>query len=114
MLTEPISWGLCGRRVLVVSRPIHYFAGGAAWTVGNAVTAAADRNHLEHHVADGRLDPFIILLAVLPGLSGMLLLLLLTGTTLNIMSLMGGSTHSEAGKKTGEPAAPVQIGRESC
>ena len=35
------------------------------------------------------LDPFIILLAVLPGLSGVLLLLLATGTTLNIMSLMG-------------------------
>ena len=35
------------------------------------------------------LDPFIILLAVLPGLSGVLLLLLVTGTTLNIMSLMG-------------------------
>ena len=35
------------------------------------------------------LDPFIILLAVLPGLAGVLLLLLITGTTLNVMSLMG-------------------------
>ena len=35
------------------------------------------------------LDPFIILFAVPPGLSGVLLILLLTGTTLNIMSLMG-------------------------
>ncbi len=35
------------------------------------------------------LDPFIILFAIPPGLSGVLLILLLTGTTLNIMSLMG-------------------------
>lgn len=35
------------------------------------------------------LDPFIILLAVPPGLAGVLLLLLVTGTTLNVMSLMG-------------------------
>ena len=34
-------------------------------------------------------DPFIILLALPPGLSGVLLTLLLTGTTLNVMSLMG-------------------------
>jgi len=34
-------------------------------------------------------DPFIILLAVPPGLSGVLLILLMTGTTLNVMSLMG-------------------------
>jgi multidrug efflux pump subunit AcrB len=34
-------------------------------------------------------DPFVILLAVPPGLAGVLLLLLLTGTTLNVMSLMG-------------------------
>jgi len=34
-------------------------------------------------------DPFIILLAVPPGLSGVLLVLLVTGTTLNVMSLMG-------------------------
>ena len=34
-------------------------------------------------------DPFIILLAVPPGLAGVLLFLLVTGTTLNIMSLMG-------------------------
>jgi len=34
-------------------------------------------------------DPFVILLAVPPGLSGVLIFLLLTGTTLNIMSLMG-------------------------
>lgn len=34
-------------------------------------------------------DPFIILLAVPPGLAGVLLLLLFTGTTLNVMSLMG-------------------------
>ena len=34
-------------------------------------------------------DPFIILLAVPPGLAGVLMLLLATGTTLNVMSLMG-------------------------
>jgi HAE1 family hydrophobic/amphiphilic exporter-1 len=34
-------------------------------------------------------DPFIILLAVPPGLAGVLLLLLATRTTLNVMSLMG-------------------------
>jgi hydrophobic/amphiphilic exporter-1 (mainly G- bacteria), HAE1 family len=35
------------------------------------------------------LDPVIILLAVPPGLAGVLLFLLATGTTLNVMSLMG-------------------------
>src|SRR6202035_1657101 len=35
------------------------------------------------------IDPFIILLAVPPGLTGVLLTLYLTGTTLNVMSLMG-------------------------
>ena len=35
------------------------------------------------------LDPFIILLAVPPGLAGVALTLWLTGTTLNVMSLMG-------------------------
>jgi multidrug efflux pump subunit AcrB len=35
------------------------------------------------------IDPFLILLAVPPGLAGVLLTLSLTGTTLNIMSLMG-------------------------
>jgi len=35
------------------------------------------------------LDPFIILLAVPPGVAGVLLLLLATRTTLNVMSLMG-------------------------
>jgi multidrug efflux pump subunit AcrB len=35
------------------------------------------------------IDPFIILLAAPPGLSGVLLTLLVTGTTLNVMSLMG-------------------------
>jgi HAE1 family hydrophobic/amphiphilic exporter-1 len=35
------------------------------------------------------IDPFIILLAVPPGLSGVLLFLLATNTTLNVMSLMG-------------------------
>jgi len=34
-------------------------------------------------------DPFIILLAVPPGLSGVILMLWLSGTTLNVMSLMG-------------------------
>ncbi len=34
-------------------------------------------------------DPSVILLAVPPGLSGVLIFLLLTGTTLNVMSLMG-------------------------
>ncbi len=34
-------------------------------------------------------DPFVILLAVPPGMSGVLLFLLVTGTSLNIMSLMG-------------------------
>ena len=35
------------------------------------------------------IDPFIILLAVPPGITGVLLILSATGTTLNIMSLMG-------------------------
>lgn len=35
------------------------------------------------------LDPFIILLAIPPGLAGVLIFLLATGTTLNVMSLMG-------------------------
>ncbi|MGC2197705.1 MAG: efflux RND transporter permease subunit [Terriglobales bacterium] len=35
------------------------------------------------------LDPFIILFAIPPGLAGVLFMLLFTGTTLNIMSLMG-------------------------
>ncbi len=35
------------------------------------------------------IDPFIILMAVPPGLVGVLLFLMLTGSTLNIMSLMG-------------------------
>jgi multidrug efflux pump subunit AcrB len=35
------------------------------------------------------MDPFLILLAVPPGLTGVLLMLSLSGTTLNIMSLMG-------------------------
>ena len=34
-------------------------------------------------------DPFIILLAIPPGITGVILFLLVTGTTLNIMSLMG-------------------------
>jgi multidrug efflux pump subunit AcrB len=34
-------------------------------------------------------DPFIILLAIPPGLSGVILFLMITGTTLNVMSLMG-------------------------
>src|SRR6202453_2684961 len=35
------------------------------------------------------LDPFIILLALPPGITGVLLILVLTGTTMNVMSLMG-------------------------
>ena len=35
------------------------------------------------------IDPFIILLALPPGISGVLVVLVLTGTTLNVMSLMG-------------------------
>jgi multidrug efflux pump subunit AcrB len=35
------------------------------------------------------LDPFIILLAIPPGLTGVILVLLLAGSTLNVMSLMG-------------------------
>ncbi len=35
------------------------------------------------------IDPFIILIAVPPGITGVMLTLLLTGTTLNVMSLMG-------------------------
>jgi len=35
------------------------------------------------------LDPFIILLAVPPGIAGVILILWLSGTTLNVMSLMG-------------------------
>lgn len=34
-------------------------------------------------------DPFLILLAVPPGLTGVLIMLVATGTTLNVMSLMG-------------------------
>jgi multidrug efflux pump subunit AcrB len=34
-------------------------------------------------------DPLIILLAIPPGITGVLLFLLATGTTLNVMSLMG-------------------------
>ncbi len=37
----------------------------------------------------GAIDPFIILVAVPPGLTGVILTLWLTGTTLNVMSLMG-------------------------
>jgi multidrug efflux pump subunit AcrB len=35
------------------------------------------------------IDPFIILMAIPPGLAGVVLILLLSGSTLNIMSLMG-------------------------
>ena len=35
------------------------------------------------------IDPFIILMAIPPGLAGVVLILLCTGSTLNIMSLMG-------------------------
>jgi multidrug efflux pump subunit AcrB len=35
------------------------------------------------------IDPFIILMAIPPGLAGVVIILLLTGSTLNIMSLMG-------------------------
>jgi multidrug efflux pump subunit AcrB len=35
------------------------------------------------------IDPFIILLALPPGISGVLIALVATGTTLNVMSLMG-------------------------
>jgi multidrug efflux pump subunit AcrB len=35
------------------------------------------------------IDPFIILAAVPPGITGVIVILLLTGTTLNVMSLMG-------------------------
>jgi multidrug efflux pump subunit AcrB len=35
------------------------------------------------------IDPFIILMAIPPGLAGVVLILLTTGATLNIMSLMG-------------------------
>ena len=34
-------------------------------------------------------DPFIILLAIPPGITGVLVFLVVTGTTLNVMSLMG-------------------------
>ena len=34
-------------------------------------------------------DPFVILLAVPPGISGAILLLMMTGSTMNVMSLMG-------------------------
>jgi multidrug efflux pump subunit AcrB len=34
-------------------------------------------------------DPFIILLALPPGITGVLLVLVFTGTTMNVMSLMG-------------------------
>ncbi len=35
------------------------------------------------------IDPFVILLAIPPGITGVIVLLLVTGTTLNVMSLMG-------------------------
>jgi len=35
------------------------------------------------------IDPFIILLAIPPGIAGVIVFLLITGTTLNVMSLMG-------------------------
>ena len=35
------------------------------------------------------IDPFIILMAIPPGLLGVVAILVLTGSTLNIMSLMG-------------------------
>ena len=35
------------------------------------------------------IDPLVILLAIPPGITGVLVFLLLTGTTLNVMSLMG-------------------------
>ena len=35
------------------------------------------------------IDPFIILMAIPPGLAGVVIMLLLTGSTLNVMSLMG-------------------------
>ncbi len=35
------------------------------------------------------IDPFIILMAIPPGIAGVVMILLLTGSTLNIMSLMG-------------------------
>ena len=35
------------------------------------------------------IDPFIILMAIPPGLAGVVVILLITGSTLNIMSLMG-------------------------
>jgi multidrug efflux pump subunit AcrB len=35
------------------------------------------------------IDPFIILMAIPPGLAGVVIILVLTGSTLNIMSLMG-------------------------
>jgi multidrug efflux pump subunit AcrB len=35
------------------------------------------------------IDPFVILLAIPPGITGVIALLLATGTTLNVMSLMG-------------------------
>jgi multidrug efflux pump subunit AcrB len=35
------------------------------------------------------IDPFIILMAIPPGLAGVVMILLVTGSTLNIMSLMG-------------------------
>ena len=35
------------------------------------------------------IDPFIILLAIPPGIGGVIVFLLITGTTLNVMSLMG-------------------------
>ena len=35
------------------------------------------------------IDPFIILMAIPPGLAGVVMILVFTGSTLNIMSLMG-------------------------
>jgi multidrug efflux pump subunit AcrB len=54
------------------------------------------------------LDPFIILFAIPPGLMGVLLILLLSGTTLNIMSLARfGNPALRSSKRLPMPAAFV-------
>ena len=51
--------------------------------------ARAGRAHLLPLVRESFIDPVLIMLAIPMGLIGVLVILVLTGTTLNVMSLMG-------------------------
>lgn len=71
-------------------------------------------------------DPFLVLLAVPPGITGVLIVLFLTGTTLNAMSLMGtvmlvGVAVSNsilivdyAGRMLRDGAGPLEAAVEGC